>query len=189
MKILVAVFVLASVARAASIRDVDFKNFSYPFVKSKFISVPSRPRWMSIAVTGRVSLHEGRYTFPCDGPSCYLITFDRVQFATIAGMGDEVAIVTSVFHTGGTANWEYLYVVGIHGGKPQVVAWLEAGSRADMGLRHAYVDRGDLVLEVNDPDKRMGDCCSTGTITQRYRWANGSFHQIGKLIRADDPPQ
>jgi hypothetical protein len=189
MKILVAVFVLAGVARAASIRDTDFKNFTYPFSKSEFVSVPSRPRWMSIAETGRVSLHEGRYAFPCDDPPCYLITFNRAEFGEIAGMDGEVAIVTVVFHTGGTANWEYLYVVGIRSGKPQVLAWMEAGSRADMGLRRAFADRGDLVLEVNDPDKRLGDCCSTGTVTYHYRWANGSFHEIGKPVRADDPTQ
>ncbi len=87
--------------------------------------MPSRPRWMSIAETGRVSLHEGRYAFPCDDPPCYLITFNRAEFGEIAGMDGEVAIVTVVFHTGGTANWEYLYVVGIRSGKPQVLAWME----------------------------------------------------------------
>ncbi len=75
----------------------------------------------------------------------------------------------------------------IRSGKPQVVAWLEAGSRADMGLRHASVDSGNLVLELNDPNKRMGDCCSSGTLTYRYRWTNGAFRQIGRPVAADDP--
>ncbi len=56
-----------------------------------------------------------------------------------------------------------------------------------MGLRQFAIDSGDLVLIVEDPDKRMGDCCSTGTITYRYRWGAGSFHQIGKPVLADDP--
>jgi hypothetical protein len=56
-----------------------------------------------------------------------------------------------------------------------------------MGLRRASVDLGDLVLLVNDPERRQGDCCSTGTITYRYRWHDGSFHQVGSPVRADDP--
>lgn len=188
MKLFLSLFTLANLAAGASIRDVDFKNFAYPFIQHKYVSVPDHLRWMSIAVTGRVPLREGSYTFPCDDPPCYLLTFDQVVFGEIAGMG-EVAMVTTVFHTGGTANWEYLYLVATRNGKPQVLAWLEAGSRADMGLRRASADRGDLVLVVNDPHKRQGDCCSSGTLTYRYRWANGAFHQLGKPVSADDPPQ
>jgi hypothetical protein len=58
-----------------------------------------------------------------------------------------------------------------------------------MGLRRAEVDHGDLVLIVNDPDKREADCCSTGSITYRYRWHDGAFYQIGAPVRADDPQQ
>jgi len=187
-RLLLALLVLAFCAPAASIREVDFNNFSYPFVSHKYFSVPSRLRWMPMAAGGRVALHDGRYTLPCDDPSCYLLTFEQVTFGKITGVG-EVAIATVVFHTGGTANWEYMYVVAIRAGKPQVAAWAEAGSRADMGLRRVSTDHGDLLLEVNDPGKREGDCCSTGSITFRYRWQQGAFRQIDKPVRADDPPR
>lgn len=185
-RLLFACFALT--AQAASIREINFENFSYPFVSHKYFSVPSRLRWMPLNTSGRAALRDGSYTFPCGDPPCYLLTFEQVAFGKITDMG-EVAMVTVVFHTGGTANWEYMYVLAMRAGKPQVVAWMEAGSRAYMGLRRVSTDRGDLVLEVNDPDKRVGDCCSTGSITFHYRWQQGVFRQIGKPVRADDPQQ
>ena len=116
-----------------------------------------------------------------------MLTVDGVDFGEIHGIPQTSAIVTTTFHTGGTATWQYLYVVTLSSEKAKVVAWLESGSRADMGLRSASANRGDLVLVVNDPDKRQGDCCSTGTITYRYRWAGGSFHNVGPPSRKDDP--
>ncbi len=180
---------LACLAPGASIHDVDFKNFSYPFLKSEFDSVPNHLRWMPTAATTNVTLRDGRYTFPCDESPCALITFDRVQFGNIAGLPGELAIATTVFHTGGTANWEYLYVIALRAGRPRTIAWLEAGSRADMGLRSASFDDGDLVLVLNDPDKRIGDCCSTGSITERYRWQRGAFLLVGTPEKKDDPTQ
>jgi hypothetical protein len=185
-RLLLGLLALAPVSAAASIRDVDFKNFTYPFPRKEFVGVPNQPRWMSVAGSGLVSLKVGAYTFPCDDPPCELVTFDTVVFGRIARMQSETALVTLVFHTGGTANWEFLYVIALRAGRPRVLAWMEAGSRADMGLRQASIDRGDLVLAFNDPDKRIGDCCSTGSITHRYRWMNGSFHRFGQPILTDD---
>lgn len=189
MKTAALLFVFGYLVHAASVRDIDFKNFSYPFVEHRFVSVPSRLQWLPVAQSGRVELVDGRRDIPCDDdPKCRLLTFDDVVFGDIHGLG-HVALATTIFHTGGTANWEYLYVVGIRAGQPKVLAWLEAGSRADMGLRSASATGGDLVLVVNDPNKRIGDCCSTGTITLRYRWQNGAFRQVGQPVKTGDPPQ
>jgi hypothetical protein len=188
VRTLVALFVLAGAASGASIRDVDFKNFAYPFIQHEYVSVPSRLRWMPLVGTN-VATHDGQHRFACDDPPCELLTVDRVVFGDINGISGTTAVVTTVFHTGGAANWQYLYVIALRSGTPKVVAWLEAGSRAYMGLRSFKIDQGDLVLILNDPDKRMGDCCSTGFITYRYHWINGSFHRIGKPVLADDPQQ
>ena len=180
-------FALLSCGRGASIRDVDFENISLPFIYHRFISVPNKLRWMPLTGVKAVPLRNGRHTFLCDGDPCYLLTLDDVVFGKINGLPETIALAVVGFHTGGTAQWQYLYVVTFRSGKPKVTAWLETGSRADMGLRHASVDHGELVLIVNDPDEREGDCCSTGTITYRYRWLNGSFHRSGTPLRADDP--
>jgi uncharacterized protein len=47
---------------------------------------------------------------------------------------------------------------------------------------------GDLVLVVNDPDRRQGDCCSAGGIATRYRWTGSSFSTIGQPVYKTDPP-
>jgi hypothetical protein len=189
MKAVLALF-LFTLGAYGSIRDVDFKNFSYPLPSRKFIPVPSKLRWLPRTKANYLSLHDGEYKFPCELPNSYRCPsalLSQVGFGNIGGMPATTAVVTVEYLTGGTANWQYLYVIALRSGKPTVIAWLEAGSRADMGLRRFAIDSGDLVLIVNDPDKRQGDCCSTGTITYRYRWHAGSFHQIGKQVLADDP--
>jgi hypothetical protein len=186
MKATIALF-LGALGASGAIQDVDFGNFAYPFTKSEFVSVPSRLRWLPLPRADFITTHNSRHTFPCDEPPCELLTVDRIDFADIKGIAGASAIITTTFHTGGTAHWQYLYVIALRSGKPKVLAWLESGSRADMGLRSASADHGDLALVVNDPDKRQGDCCSTGTITYRYRWAGGSFHNVGPPTRKDDP--
>jgi hypothetical protein len=108
MKTLVAVFVLASVARGASIRDVDFKNFAYPFPHRNFIPVPDKLRWMPLAGAKVIPLHDGQYTFPCDAdPSrCPSLWINKVAFGSIQGVPGISAIVTVWYSTGGTANWQ-----------------------------------------------------------------------------------
>jgi hypothetical protein len=185
-RLLFTTLALAFIATGASIRDVDFKNFVYPFTTIDLPSVPSQLRWMPLSASSRVALRGGRYKARCDEPPCFLLSLDRVEFGDIDGLAGTTALVMVTFHTGGTATWQYLYVIALRAGKPQVIAWLETGSRADMGVRRASVDHGDLVLVVNDPAKREGDCCSTGSITLRYRWQDGSFRQIGAPVRKDD---
>jgi hypothetical protein len=177
----------AMLADSRSIRDVDFKNFTYPFVGRTVVPVPNRLRWMPLERARRVTLHDGGYTEPCDGPRCPSLALDQISFVNIDGL-PETAIVVVTYYTGGAAHWQYVYVIALSSGEPQVVAWLETGSRADKGLRRAAVDRGDLLLVVNDPRKRTGDCCSTGTIRYRYKWNGGSFRQAGVPVRQDDAP-
>lgn len=177
---------ISSVAGAeGSITHMDFKDLTYPFVDNELLSVPSQPRWMPLPSASSVSLHDGRFRFPCDDAPCPLLSLDQVTFDKISGLPTSSALVVMTFHPGGSATWRYLYVVALQHGAPQVVAWLEAGSRADMGLLHAEADHGDLLLTVEDPTKRVGDCCSTGTITYRYTWDGYSFKQTGKPVLRD----
>ncbi|HSR06493.1 MAG TPA: hypothetical protein VLM42_05035 [Bryobacteraceae bacterium] len=200
---MLAVFGFGSFLSGASgsIRDIDFKNFTYPFYADDDVGVPGNLTWNPTDETRLITLHNGRYKVACDAPAlppprdpkvpnpelCPSITGGGATFGHINGLPQASAIVVVTYHSGGTSQWSYLYVVIMHSGKPQVVAWIETGSRADMGLRDFSFDHGDLVVVVNDPQKRQGDCCSLGTITTRYRWQNGAFKQIGSPILADDP--
>lgn len=181
--LLLVVFAICGVVLGASgsIQDIDFKNFAYPFVGNGHASVPSKLKWVATTLsTKHIPFREGQYRFPCDESPCPWLTFDQAVFGTIQGLPGKSAVVVTVYHTGGSATWQYLYIIAIRSSRPEVVALLETGSRADMGLRRVTVDHGDVVLTVNDPAKREGDCCSLGTITYRYRWHGGSFQQIGE---------
>jgi hypothetical protein len=194
---------------SSSIQDVDFKNFAYPFHSVDFPGVPEQLMWLPLKGTRPIALHDGSYKFPCDADllaglpktmtvlgrefpfpyPCSTLASGREIFGPISGLPGTTAIAEVGYHTGGTAHWGYLYVISIRDEKPKVVAWLETGSRADMGLRDIALHKGDLILTVNDPDQRQGDCCSLGTLIYRYRWQGGSFRQIGSAVKATDPPE
>jgi uncharacterized protein YecT (DUF1311 family) len=192
MRELVILICCAVVSGAApqSIREVDWKNFSYPLLETN--GVPGEVRWMVPGTKESVSLVNGEYVVPdgCgkDRRTCPLVTFDSVNYGALTGIKSTVAAVALTYHSGGTAHWQYVYVLALESAKPQLLAWLRTGSRADQGLREVSIAGGDLVLVVNDPDKQQGDCCSAGSITMRYRWAGSSFSAIGQPVHKTDPP-
>lgn len=177
-------------AAPLSIRDIDWKNFSYPLLETD--GVPGGVRWMPPGTKKHASLINGRYVVPenCgdDKSSCPLVTFDSVTYGMLAGIKSTVAAVVLTYHTGGTAHWQYVYVLVLESSKPRLLAWLRTGSRADQGLREVAITGEDLTLVVNDPDKQQGDCCSAGTITRRYRWVGSSFSPLGQPVHKTDPP-
>jgi len=186
--ILICCAVLSGAA-PKSIRDVDWKNFSYPLLETD--GVPGEVRWMALGTKESTSLINGKYVVPnCsdDIRFCPWITFDAVKYAALRGIKSTVAAVVLTYFTGGTAHWQYVYVFALESGKPRLLAWLRTGSRADQGLREVSITGGDLVLVVNDPDKQQGDCCSAGTIITRYRWVGSSFSAMGQPVYKTDPP-
>jgi len=176
-------------AAPRSIRDVDWKNFAYPLFETH--GVPGEVRWMPPSKE-TIPLDNGRYVEPgnCTGDirSCPMVTLGSINYGALTGIKSTVATVVLTYHTGGTANWQYVYVFALELGKPRLLAWLRTGSRADQGLRDISAIGGDLVLVLNDPDKRQGDCCSAGSIITRYRWAGRSFSAIGQPVYKSDPP-
>jgi len=138
------------------------------------------------------SLINGRYVVPdkCSDEIrfCPLVTLDSINYGTLTGLKSTVAVVVLTYHSGGTANWQYVYMFALQSSKPRLLAWLRTGSRAAQGLREVSITGGDLVLVVNDPDKQQGDCCSAGSIITRYRWVGSSFSAIRQPVYKTDPP-
>lgn len=101
------VFAFGSIALAASgsIRDVDFKNFIYPFTAHYFISVPNKLNWMPTTENDVITLRNGQHRFPCEADEslCPLLTLDVVTFGNINGLPGTSALVVTTYHTGGTA--------------------------------------------------------------------------------------
>lgn len=104
---------------------------------------------------------------------------DSVSFADVTGESVENAIVVLHFDTGGTQQTDYVYIYAPGAEKPKLVACSSTGDRAASGLYKVYGEGGKLVVELSDPAKSEGDCCSTGFVRTQYKWQNGRFEASG----------
>jgi len=83
------------------------------------------------------------------------------------------------YDTGGTQYSHYVYLYSLKAGKPKLPAYFHTGDRAASGLYRVYGKNGNLVVELFDPNKRSGDCCSTGFVRTSYRWHEREFDAVG----------
>ena len=128
---------------------------------------------------GRYSAQEVEEEEEGDNPRFEGLTFESVQFANVTGDGGENAIVVLRFDTGGTQYSYYVYVYSSRAGHPKLLAYFHAGDRAYSGLYQVYGQNKQLVVELFDPQKKRGDCCSSGFVRTRYRWHRGKFEVTG----------
>jgi hypothetical protein len=174
-----------------SIRQVDFKNFTYPMSGPKLGH--DRLLWLDASAKGHVKLVNGSNGYGYEdgfrGPG---LTLQTVTFADVTGDDQEEAIVVLRWDSGGTQNTYYIYVYSFDNGKPKLLAYFHSGSRAYSGLYGVYGESGRLVVELNDPKKAEGDCCSSAFVRTRYRWADGKFKMVGKreygAVEISGPP-
>lgn len=184
-------------AAQTSIRQVDFKNFIYPLSGS--LLGHDRLQWLDMpreTHSNRKPIHlvKGKdltksSSFVMDGHEYTQwegFTLQSVEFAEVTGDGQEEAIVVLHYNTGGTQQTDYVYIYAFTAGKPKLLAYFHSGDRAYSGLRKVHGENGKLVVELFDPDKSEGDCCSTGFIRTRYLWRNSRFevaspHEFGAL--------
>jgi hypothetical protein len=174
----------ALLSGANSIREIDFRNFAYPlgnpgFPKSYWHWIPNIPPI-------KVKLSNGNHPFPSESPyQIPALQMVSVAYGKLAGDEEEEAAVVLNYSTGGTANWEYLYLYKLEKGAPRLLAWLESGSRAAGGLVEVKIENGLLVLDFADAKRSIGDCCSEGFIRVRYAWKNGQFVESGPREQGD----
>jgi len=155
-------------------RNIDFRNFTFPVPAKarRFLPVPDKVRWMDTKSAIWVKLVNGVLEFAKGGPS---ITLDRVQYGYLTMRPQLDAMVVLDYHTGGSANWNFIYGFDLSSGSPKLLGWLETGSRAEAGLYRLFVANGGFVLDVNDPAERQANCCSAGFIRTTYEWKDGKF--------------
>jgi hypothetical protein len=84
-------------------------------------------------------------------------------------------VVVLRYDTGGTMFFYFVYIYSFAAAQPKLLACFQSGERADSGLYRVYGQEGKLVVELFDPQKQVGDCCSTGFVRTRYAWRNGKF--------------
>jgi hypothetical protein len=173
-----AVAVVPLFALPQSFRQFDFKNASYAWEEPTH-GVPSKWQWLTEVPKGSVRLTNGLHRFSDSsvepGETVPYLRLISITHSDLLGDGREEAIVDLLYSTGGTANWNYLYVYSSDGQHPKLIAVLESGSRADGGLIRVRIQRRLLILDFADTALRVEDCCSEGFVRVRYRWRHHAF--------------
>ena len=177
MRRLLLFFLLLPAAANAqsSIRDVDLMNFEYlPYC------IGEKPE--------PIKVKDGKYFEETDQDGwterLYFSIFN-ISYGDLTGDGREEAVVLSVCNTGGTGNFSEGYIYGYSAGGTQLLARIPGGDRADGGLRTASVERGELIVESNDPGELGGSCCPEYIISSRYRLFRGRLIQLDQPTRRD----
>lgn len=191
----------ANAQTAITIRKIDFDNFSYQWSDAEPPEDVDQPwHWLTSAPDQHFRAVDGIHHFYLHGRDTHvgepspLVSVDSVIYGDLDGDGVEEAIVALNYSTGGTMNWNYLYVYKLEGGKPRLLARMETGSRGYGGLVRAFVRNQLLTVDFADPERRVGDCCSEGYIRARYRWQDGAFveegeREHGKIDLHEGPPR
>jgi len=160
-----------------NIRQFDFKNFSYPWTHS--FMWPSKLVWLDMSKGRHVRLVNGRWQRDAgNGITFTGLTLEEVQFADVTGDGQTDVIVILRYDTGGTQYLHYVYVYSFVGAKPKLLACFHSGVRDELGLYKVYAQKGKLVVELFDPEKSTGACCSSGFIRTRYRGITGGLRRL-----------
>lgn len=181
---------MPSIAAQHSIRQVDFKNFTYPLsgpllghTELKWLGDPkdgySRQKPIHL-VNGDDLAKSSSFVMDGQGYTQWAgFTLQSVEYADVTGDGKEDAIVVLRYLTGGTQNTHYVYIHSFDAGKPKLLAHCHTGNRAYLGLYKVYGEHGNLVFELLDPRKSTGDCCSSGFVRTRYKWDGSRFEAFG----------
>jgi len=145
LRMLFATLGLAAVTTNAqntiTIRRIDVDNFTYPWSDAEPPEDVNQPwHWFTSAPDFHFRAVNGVHHFYLREQDGYvrerspLISVDSVTYGDLDGDGVEEAVVALNYSTGGTANWDYLYVYKLESGKPQLLARMETGSRGYGGL-------------------------------------------------------
>ena len=194
-RLFIGLLIYASIgftAAQTNIRQVDFKDFTYPL--SGPLLGHDRLQWLPTeALSNRKPIHlvngedlTKSSSFAMDGHEYTQwqgFTLQSVEYADVTGDGREEAIVVIHYLTGGTQKTHYVYIHSFADGKPKLLAYFHTGDRAYSGLRKVSGVDGTLVVALFDPEKRTGDCCSSGIVRTRYKWHSGRFEAFGKSER------
>jgi hypothetical protein len=144
-----------------------FKKFEYPFAESE--GWTHHLEWLKVDEPNKVRLVDGKWREPESGDDEPFsgLTLESVEFGDATGDGKSEAIVVLRYDTGGTQYSYYVYIYSMQAKQPVLLAYFHSGDRAASGLYKAYPQRGELIVELFDPAKQQGDCCSQGFVRRR----------------------
>jgi hypothetical protein len=166
------------------IHSVDFANFSYHGSIGLFPTAEYP--------TKSFSLHNGK-----SGDWRQGMTLVKVVYGDVTGDRVEEAIVTLAVNTDGSAAVNHVYIYTFKRNRPKFLWGFEGGDRAWGGLRQAYSQNGELVVELFGRGTQIegqlgstepvGLCCPRSFTRTRYRWRYGQFRQHGKMEILPNP--
>jgi len=156
-----------------TIRQVDFKNFSYPL--SSHMLSHARLQWLDPSPGGNI---KGPAIRLVNGKDVSGFTLQSVAYADVTGDGKEDAVVVR-YDGGGTQNTHYIYIYSMADGHPKLLAFCHTGGGTNLGLHKAYGEQSQLVIELIDRQSLPGNCCTSGFVRMRYKWRDGGFQISG----------
>ncbi len=151
------------------IRKIDFRNFTYA----------------SNGIYGEAfTLKDGEHGEPDT------VSFVDSVYGDVTGDRGEEALIVLFHDVRGSAIPYYVYVYGITREQPKLLWSFETGDRAQGGLRRAFAENGQLVVELYGKDTHLdGDlyagsrvaCCAEYYTRSRYEWKRNRFRQVYEL--------
>jgi hypothetical protein len=157
-----------------TIRQLDFKNFSYPL--SGHMLSHARLQWLDAAPGESIKVPTFRLV---NGKDVSGFGLQSVTYADVTGDGKEDAVVVVRYDSGSTQNTHYVYIYSMADGHPKLLAYCHTGGGTNLGLHKAYGEQGQLVIEMIDRQNIPGDCCTSGFLRMRYKWRDGGFQISG----------
>ena len=161
-----------SISAQDTIRNVDFKNFTYDADYcggENVVKITVKDGVFQKAVKDEDGFVDRMYY------SIY-----GIEYGDINGDGKDEAVILSMCNTGGTGNFTEAYIYEIQNGKPIRIMLLSGGDRAFGGLRKAWIEDQILIVESNDAGPAGGACCPEFIVTNKYRYEGKRLREIGK---------
>jgi len=189
LTLMLALTLVTQSSPVRSIRDIDFKNFTYPKLPTGKCSRMSR-----------VHLRDGKYgsiknfsprVVPRGG--CWQVSVGPVIYGDVTGDGQEDAMVVLYAEAGGTESSNDVFIYTLKRNRPVLLWKFWTGDRAEGGLVKLYAENGQLVVELAGRNKFIGSdyfaddgtsngaCCPTVITRSKYQWLRGAFRRRGRL--------
>lgn len=161
-----------------SIRQIDFKNFTYPWTKEQ--GAPE-----TFDLKGGKNERKGSEEREA--------TLRSVEYGDVTGDGLEEAMISIYPWSGGNCQCYMVYIYSLENGKPKLLWNFDTFDRAEGGFKRAYAENGKLVIELFGdnkfengewsfsiaPGKFKGLCCPTTYNRFRFGWDGGHFVLTG----------
>ena len=169
----------ASPSDFSSIREIDFKKFTYPWTEGQELDEKE------------FTLENGEKekTDDVNGASLF-----KVEYGDVTNDGIQEAMVSLAPKTGGNCSCEMIYIYTLENKRPKLLWSFDTEDRAQGGLKRVYATDGDLIVETfgdnkfendkwdfNLPRKGAGGlCCPTAYTKIRFKWNGEKFAVVGK---------